>query len=94
MIKKADVDGNGQISYNEWLLTAVSVEKLLQEDKLESAFKLFDKDNSRTLTIQEIKDMLLPFNDINGYMVKRAIDKIDKKNKIELTFDEFKDFMI
>jgi calcium-dependent protein kinase len=51
MIKKADVDGNGQISYNEWLLTAVSVEKLLQEDKLESAFKLFDKDNSRTLTI-------------------------------------------
>jgi calcium-binding protein CML len=25
MIKKADVDGNGEISYDEWILTAINV---------------------------------------------------------------------
>ena len=38
--------------------------------------------------------MLTPFREINGDLVQRAMDKIKKKNKPELTFEEFKDFMI
>jgi len=37
---RVDADGSGEIDYSEWLMTAVSKEKLLAKDKLEQAFNL------------------------------------------------------
>ena len=42
----ADSDNSGEINYSEWLLTAIDREKLLSTQKLEGAFKMFDKDSS------------------------------------------------
>ena len=46
LMKKADADGNGDINYSEWIMTSIDRSKLLTNEKLESAFKLFDKDGS------------------------------------------------
>jgi calcium-dependent protein kinase len=38
LIKRVDLDGSGDIDYNEFMLGAVSAERLLSEDRLEKAF--------------------------------------------------------
>lgn len=43
MIEKADADNSGEIDYNEWMMTAVDTSKFLSDQKLEGAFKMFDK---------------------------------------------------
>jgi len=35
IMNNLDGDGSGEIEYSEWLMTAVSKEKLLSKDKLE-----------------------------------------------------------
>lgn len=42
IIKNVDQDGNGSINYSEWLLSAVSKERLLEKNKLQQAFQMFD----------------------------------------------------
>ncbi len=35
LIRKVDADNSGEIDYSEWMMTAVSREKLLSTEKLE-----------------------------------------------------------
>ena len=58
IIKRIDYDKNGEINYSEWLMTVVSREKIMSQEKLESIFKLFDKDKSSTISVSEIEEMI------------------------------------
>lgn len=45
MINEVDVDGNGDIDFDEFLtLIATKMEAVEEEDELKEAFKVFDKD--------------------------------------------------
>ncbi len=57
-MKMADSDKSGEINYSEWIMTATDRSKLLSTEKLEAAFKMFDKDGSLTVSLEEIKGML------------------------------------
>ena len=45
----ADADGNGEIEYSEWITATINKERLLSDEKLMAAFKLFDKDGGGTI---------------------------------------------
>ena len=49
LIQKIDVDGSGDINYEEFVNASVSTEKLINEERLEQAFNMFDKDGDRKL---------------------------------------------
>jgi calcium-dependent protein kinase len=42
LIKSLDKDGNGQISYNEFITAAIDKEELLNQENLRKAFNIFD----------------------------------------------------
>ena len=90
MIKKIDADGSGDINYSEFINTAVSLEKLLSEERLEMTFRVFDKDGDNQISIKEIKELLEACKQVDEKMVLRAIKDIDKKAQGVLTFQEFK----
>ena len=46
IITAADVDGNGEIDYSEWLMTTINRKQLVTNEKLRNAFNFFDKDGS------------------------------------------------
>lgn len=50
-----DTDQNGCIDYSEFVMATLNKKNLLSEERLEAAFKIFDKDNSGYIDANEIK---------------------------------------
>ena len=47
----ADADGSKEINYPEWLITSANRIRLLSEEKLESIFKMLDRDCNYTVSV-------------------------------------------
>jgi calcium-dependent protein kinase len=84
-----DLDGNGDISYNEFLTAIMDSKKLMTDDKLEKTFKLIDKNGDGKITISEIKNIF--GGDVKQW--KKIIRELDKDIKDELNLDDFKRVM-
>lgn len=53
----ASIDKNksGKIDYSEFVMATCDRRNMLSKDRLETVFKMFDKDGNGNLTIDEIK---------------------------------------
>ena len=85
-----DLDGNGDISYNEFLTAIMDSKKLMTDDKLEKTFKLIDKNEDGKISIEEIKNLFGG----NVKQWKKMINELDNNIKNEIDLDEFKKIMI
>ena len=84
-----DLDGNGDISYNEFLTSIIDSKKFITNDRLDKAFRLFDKDGNGKLSIDEIR--LVFGGDEEKW--KEIIEDIDLNADGEVDFEEFKQLM-
>ena len=53
-----DMNKNGVIDFTEWSFVAINQQALLTESKIKAAFRLFDRDNSGTISAEEIAKTL------------------------------------
>ena len=90
IFSKLDLDGSGEISYNEFLTAMIDDKKIVTIDRLDKAFKLFDKDGNGKLSIEEIKQTF--GGDDQAW--KKVIQEVDKNNDGEVDFEEFKTLML
>jgi len=58
MFNSVDIDKSGFIDYSEFVVAAMNEKNLLTNEKLQSAFKMFDKDGSGFISADEIKEIL------------------------------------
>lgn len=56
---KADIDGNGTLSCEEFVTLAVHLKKINNEELLRVAFSYFDKDGSGYIEFEELQEALL-----------------------------------
>ena len=84
-----NVNGSGEISYNEFITALIDNRKIVTLDKLEKAFKLFDKDNSGKLSVKEI--MYIFGGDEENW--KKIIKDVVNSNEEEVDFEQFKALM-
>jgi calcium-dependent protein kinase len=49
-----DVNKDGFIDYTEFITAAVNKAVILNEENLEAAFRMIDRDNSGSITIEEL----------------------------------------
>jgi len=57
IIEKVDADDSGKINYSEFLMVAMNTDQLLTDERLEAAFKMFDKEGDNLVSVEEIKSM-------------------------------------
>ena len=89
IFQRLDLDGSGEISYDEFLSAMIDGKKVLTEDRLEKAFKMFDKDGNGLLSIKEIIEV---FGGDEAYW-RKIIEEVDHNNDGEVDFNEFKIIM-
>ena len=85
-----DMDGSGKISYDEFLSAMINSQKVVTEERLKKAFRMFDKDNSGKLSVKEIRGVFGGTEE----QWKQVIDEVDLNNDGEVDFEEFKIMMI
>ena len=53
-----DIDKSGTIDYNEFVLAATNRQNILNKEKLEATFIMFDKESSGSISSDEIRSFL------------------------------------
>jgi len=89
----ADADGSGEIDYSEFVVATINKRKLLSEEKLTAAFKLFDKDGSGSISAEEVKEVLGVGKNIDEKIWNEIIVEVDGNGDGEISFEEFKIMM-
>lgn len=93
ILKIADADGSGEIDYSEWVVATTDKKRLLSNEKLETAFNLFDKDGSGTISANEVREVLGVGKNIDEKVWNDIVMEVDANGDGEISFSEFKTMM-
>lgn len=93
IFEKVDADKNGSISYEEFIRATIDLDKVINEKKLEYAFKLFDQNGDGFIQANEIKNVLGKDMDVDDEIWKTIIQEVDLNGDGEITLDEFRTMM-
>jgi len=85
-----DTDGSGAIDYSEFLMATMNEQQLMSKEKLKQAFRMFDKDNSGTISRDEIKEAL---GNLDEDVADKMISEVDADGDGEISFEEFEQMM-
>ena len=92
IFKEIDFNDDGSINFSEFLTVNIKKEKLLNEETLDNAFKMFDIDGNGYITIDELKKtMPLEITSKSGW--KELVSEVDKDGDYQISFKEFKEMM-
>jgi calcium-dependent protein kinase len=93
IMTEVDIDRSGTIDYNEFVMAATNRQNILNKEKLEATFKMFDKDGSGSISSEEIRSFLG-----NSFTDQKSLDAIIKEVDVngdgEISLVEFKDMML
>ena len=94
VMQKVDADKNGFINYSEFILATTSEHVLLSKENMEAAFRMFDKDGSGTITVQELKDMLGGPESEGSAVWQQLVKEADANGDGEIDIKEFKTLLL
>jgi len=91
MFNAVDTDKSGFIDYSEFVVAAMNERQLTSNDKLQAAFKMFDKDGSGIISADEIKEVLQfgGSNTLSAQAVDAIIKQVDENGDGQISFEEF-----
>jgi len=93
-MRNVDADQNGHIDYSEFVMATLNKKNLMSSERLETAFKIFDKDNNGFIDITEIKAVLGKNNNqITDQVWNDLISEVDLNGDGEISFKEFQKMM-
>jgi calcium-dependent protein kinase len=91
MLKSVDSDGSGQIDYTEFLAACLERRQYIQEDRMWSAFRVFDTDVNGKISKKELGIILAggKLDDVCKTNVESIMEVTDKDGDGEISFEEF-----
>merc|ERR1719277_1264392 len=95
LAKGSGTDGNDTIEYTEFIAAAMDKRKILKEDVVWEAFKIFDQDGSGTVTKKELLQILTgrtsdKIRQVHGdKAIDNFLDAYDTTGDDVIDFDEF-----
>lgn len=91
IFEEVDIDKNGTIDYNEFVLASMNSKNLVDKARLENTFKMFDKDGNGSISADEIKAVL--GQSIDPKLISEMISEVDEDGNGEIDLEEFKNMM-
>jgi hypothetical protein len=89
-----DKNGDGIVSYDEFIAAAINKVALLNQENIMSAFKLIDSDNSGYITIEELKAAFDGAGDSkHSSLWSDIMSEVDKDGDNKISPKEFTDAM-
>ncbi|XP_054756815.2 calmodulin-like [Lytechinus pictus] len=89
LIKQVDLDGNGSVSFDEFVKVVVQALQRL-EAEVRAAFQAMDKDGSGSLSHDEVKQVFADFGEkLSDKDVDALIKEADKDGDGTVNYDEF-----
>lgn len=94
IFREVDINNDGTIEFTEWLAASIDKKSLLSEEKLEAAFKMFDKDGSGSISASEIKEVIGVGKNIPEKIWDEIIGEVDDDGSKTIDYQEFKSMMM
>jgi calcium-dependent protein kinase len=92
IMEQCDADGNGYIDYTEFLTATVDWHKALSNERLTSAFKMYDRDGDGKISLKELVETL-GNSGLDEDVLVEMISLADKNHDGEIDFEEFRELM-
>merc|ERR1711976_505217 len=93
MINEVDIDGRGTVDFPEFLnMMAKKIQNIDSGEEIREAFRVFDKNNSGTVSCSEIKFVMMALEDkiaMTEAEVDEMIREADSDGDGHITYDEF-----
>jgi len=94
IFEAVDIDQSGYISYSEFIIASIDHTKLMDEKRLEAAFKMFDANGDGIVTSSEIKTVIRRSScALLDADFDKVCDNIDKQYKDGIKADQFKNII-
>ena len=93
-MKEVDTDNNGFIDYSEFLKANLDARKVLSNDNLKQAFRMFDRDNSGTISASELRQVLQGDFESDEGVWQEIIQLVDQNGDGEIDLQEFQDIVL
>ena len=68
-------------------------ERLITEERLENAFRLFDANGDNMISMMEIKGVLDQWKDVDEQLIDKAMKEIVRSKNTQLSYQDFKNFI-
>jgi len=90
IMKSCDADGNGTIEFSEFLAAAIDWNKMISQEKLKKAFKLYDISGDGSINLSELQYSMpkIPKEELQEF-----IKLLDKNHDNLISYQEFSAFM-
>ncbi|XP_076096051.1 uncharacterized protein LOC143067009 isoform X1 [Mytilus galloprovincialis] len=91
MINEVDIDGNGQIDFEEFLqMMAKKMKDTDTEEEMKEAFKVFDRDNNGFISAQELRLVMANLGEkLTDEEVEEMIKEADMNGDGQVDYTEF-----
>ncbi|KAL9234787.1 hypothetical protein vseg_009614 [Gypsophila vaccaria] len=92
LMEAADVDGDGALTYGEFVAVSVHTKKLANDEHLHRAFSFFDKNKTGFIEIDELRDALNEDTDVvadTEEVINAIMHDVDTDKDGRISYDEF-----
>lgn len=90
-----DGDNNEFLEYEEFMRACINKKKILNDANLLYAFNFLDKNNTKTISVDNLKEAFVAQNNlIYEEIFKNTLKEVDRNNDGEITLNEFKELML
>ena len=93
-MQEVDINRSGEIDYSEFISAAINRQQLLSKQRLETAFKMFDLDNSGGIDADELKAVLGKYQKYDDSFWQELIKECDLNGDGVIDLSEFTKMML